>query len=235
MAKRILVVDDDPHIREVICFALAQAGHATATAEDGAKALAQLARAPADLIILDISMPELDGLELCRRIRREADTPILFLTARSDEIDRVIGLEVGGDDYVVKPFSPRELVARVSAILRRSAASARAPSREEGEVVRRGALTLDPARFAARFGEAAVALTAIEFTIMGALAARPGVVLSRERIIGAAYAANVHVSDRTIDSHIRNIRAKFAAAGCADAVETVHGVGFRLGKLSEGG
>src|ERR1043166_9020930 len=119
MSHRILVVDDDPHIREVICFALEQAGMRAITAGDGAEALQKFDAAGADLIVLDVGLPELDGLEVCRRVRREGDTPILFLSARGDEIDRVLGLELGGDDYLVKPFSPRELVARVKAVLRR--------------------------------------------------------------------------------------------------------------------
>jgi two-component system OmpR family response regulator len=230
MTHRILVVDDDPHIRDVICFALEKAGMTAAVAGDGAEALQRLDREGADLVILDIGMPELDGLEVCRRIRKRGDTPILFLSARSDEIDRIIGLELGGDDYVTKPFSPRELVARVAAILKRAKTVAAAAPEQEG-VLRRGALTLDSPRFHAAYAGAAVPLTALEFAIMRMLAARPGVVFSRDRIMDAAYADNVHVSDRTIDSHVRNIRAKFAAVGCASAIDTVHGVGFRLGDL----
>jgi two-component system OmpR family response regulator len=226
-AARILVVDDDPHIREVICFALSKEGFAPLQAENGAEALALYEKEGADLLILDIGMPEMDGLELCRRIRKLADTPIMFLSARGDEIDRVVGLELGGDDYVVKPFSPRELMARVRAILKRAAP--RAP--DDPPLQRAGALTLDAPRFAADFNGEAIPLTAIEFEIMRALTARPGVVFARDQIMAAAYAANINVSDRTIDSHIRNIRAKFAALGCASAIETVHGVGFKAGAL----
>jgi two-component system, OmpR family, response regulator len=227
MSHRILVVDDDPHIRDVIGFALEKAGMNAVMASDGAEALARLDGA--DLVILDIGMPEMDGLEVCRRMRKRGDAPILFLSARSDEIDRVIGLELGGDDYVTKPFSPRELVARVSAILKR--AKAPAPVEQDG-VLRAGALMLDGPRFQAEFAGAGVPLTALEFAIMRMLAARPGIVFNRDRIMDAAYAANVHVSDRTIDSHVRNIRGKFAAAGCACVIDTVHGVGFRLGDVS---
>lgn len=231
MTRRILVVDDDPHIREVICFALEKAGMAPAVASDGAQALAWLERERADLIILDIGMPEVDGLEVCRRVRRGDDTPILFLSARDDEVDRIVGLEVGGDDYVTKPFSPRELVARVNAILKRAGPrEARAPAQED--VLQHGLLVLDAPRFAASFDGAPAPLTALEFTLMRTLAAKPGIVFSRDRIMETAY-VNVHVSDRTIDSHIRNIRSKFAALGCNDAIETVHGVGFRLGALTK--
>ncbi len=228
MAPRILIVDDDPHIRDVICFALEKAGLAAITAQDGAEAMRRFESDKPDLVVLDIGMPEMDGLEVCRRIRRQGETPILFLSARSDEIDRIVGLELGGDDYVTKPFSPRELVARVTAILKRAkAADAEAPAPES--VLRRGELALDTPRFEASFSGAVVALTALEFAIIRMLATRPGIVFSRDQIMDVAYPDNVHVSDRTIDSHVRNIRAKFAAVGCASVIDTVHGVGFRLG------
>lgn len=229
MNRRILIVDDDPHIRDVISFALEKAGMEVATANDGAQALAWLEANGADLIVLDVGMPEMDGLELCRRVRKNDDTPILFLSARDEEVDRIVGLEVGGDDYVTKPFSPRELVARVNAILKRATPRAEA---EPEDVLRQGPLVLDGPRFSATFDGAPVPLTAIEFALMRTLAGKPGIVFSRERILDEAY-DNVHVSDRTIDSHIRNIRGKFTALGCADAIETVHGVGFRLGKLTK--
>jgi two-component system OmpR family response regulator len=229
MGHRILVVDDDPHIREVICYAVEKAGMSALTAQDGAEALRRLEHGGADLIILDVGMPEMDGLEVCRRIRRRDDTPILFLSARSEEVDRIVGLELGGDDYVTKPFSPRELVARVTAILNR--VKRVAPTEPERDVLRHGALTLDTPRFQAQFSGQPVPLTALEFAILRMLTMRPGIVFSRDQIMNTAYADNVHVSDRTIDSHIRNIRAKFAAVGCGSIIETVHGVGFKLGDL----
>lgn len=231
MSHRILVVDDDPHIRDVICFALEKAGMDVAVAQDGADALAQFERTPADLIVLDIGMPELDGLEVCRRVRKTSDVPILFLSARSDEIDRVLGLELGGDDYVTKPFSPRELVARVGAILKRVKTQPAAESKGQTKI-ERGRLKLDAERFDVRYAGAAVPLTALEFSILRLLASRPGIVFSRDQIMDSAYPGNVHVSDRTIDSHIRNVRAKFAAAGCEAIIETVHSIGFRLGDVS---
>jgi two-component system OmpR family response regulator len=224
LPSRILVVDDDPHIRDVICFALEQAGMTVRTARNGAEALTQAQSTNPDLVVLDIGMPEMDGLEVCRRLRRASEVPILFLSARSDEIDRVLGLEIGGDDYVTKPFSPRELVARVNVILRRRQ-SAAPPERR----LTHGRLTVDVDRHAAAIAGRDLGLTALEFAILAALAGRPRVVFSREQLMHAAYDGNVHVSDRTIDSHIRNIRAKCAMASCSDAVETVHGVGFRLG------
>ncbi|SFJ71837.1 two-component system, OmpR family, response regulator [Bosea sp. OK403] len=233
MAPRILVVDDDSHIREVICFALEKAGMATVIARDGVQALESFRRQPADLVILDIGMPEMDGLEVCRQLRKSSDAPILFLSARDEEIDRVLGLEIGGDDYVTKPFSPRELVARVSVILKRTRPG-RAVAAAPAEPLSRGALQLDPEAHLASFAGKALALTGIEFAILKAFAARPRQVFSREQILESAYAGAVHVADRTIDSHIRNIRAKLAAAGCDSAIDTVHGVGFRLGRCEAG-
>ena len=227
MAHRILVVDDDPHIREVICFALEKAGMATSVARDGREALARFRETAPSLIVLDIGIPEMDGLEVCRQIRKTSDVPILFLSARDEEIDRVLGLEIGGDDYVTKPFSPRELIARVNVILRR-VAGARAPD-QEGKPLSRGRLRVDPLRHAVEFDGAPVGLTAVEFAILRTFAARPGLVLTREQIMNAAYDVQIYVSDRTIDSHVRNIRAKLAAAGCGSVIDTVHGVGFRLG------
>lgn len=227
MTHRILVVDDDPHIRDIICFALEKAGMKALVARDGAEALGRFEREALDLVVLDIGMPEMDGLEVCRRIRKSSDVPILFLSARDEEIDRVLGLEIGGDDYVTKPFSPRELTARVNAILKRARGSA---SPGAAMPLRRGGLALDPHAHAAIFDGALLQLTAIEFAILRVLLARPGLVFRREQILDAAYGDNIHVSDRTIDSHVRNIRSKLAAAGCDSVIDTVHGVGFRLGR-----
>ena len=221
---RILIADDEPNIREVISFALERAGFATATARNGVEALQQFRRGPLDLIILDIGMPELDGLEVCRQVRKTSEVPILFLSARDEEIDRVLGLEIGGDDYVTKPFSARELVARVNVILKRARSGTKTPA-----ALGHGSVRLDAARHGVWFGEAPVTLTALEFEILSALLGRPEMVFSREQIMEAAYGAGTYVSDRTIDSHVRNLRAKFAEVGCTTIVETVHGVGFRLG------
>ncbi|MCI4662444.1 MAG: response regulator transcription factor [Neomegalonema sp.] len=229
MSARILVVDDDPTICEVICFALEKAQMRTERVGDGAAALLAFARYRPDLIVLDVGLPEMDGLSVCREIRKNSDVPILFLSARDEEIDRILGLEMGGDDYVTKPFSPRELVARVSAILKRVRSAGEPEPVEEAPPVAHGALHLDPTRFEAHLGAQMLSLTAIEFMMLKALAARPGVVLSREQLMAQAYDGTIHVSDRTIDSHIRNIRAKCAALACVNAIETVHGVGFRLG------
>ena len=226
MPHRILVADDEPHIREVICFALERAGMSTVTARNGSEALQTVRRGGVDLAVLDIGMPEMDGLEVCRQIRKSSDLPILFLSARDEEIDRILGLEIGGDDYVTKPFSARELVARVNVILKR------ANGKSEQTRLSHGRLVLDSAAHAARFDDRPVTLTALEFAILRALLARPEVVLSREQLMVAAYGPGTYVSDRTIDSHVRNVRQKFADAGCASVVATVHGVGFKLGDVS---
>ena len=229
MTHRILTVDDDPHIREVINVALRKAGMAVVEARDGKEALARFASDAPDLIVLDIGMPELDGLEVCRQVRKSSDVPILFLTARDEEIDRVLGLEIGGDDYVTKPFSPRELVARVTVILRR-VTPREANGRLATTALAQGGLSIDPTQHIAAFAGQRLQLTAIEFGILRALLSRPSAVFSREQLMAAAYQLNIRVSDRTIDSHIRNIRAKLAAANCDNAIETIHGVGFKLGR-----
>jgi two-component system, OmpR family, response regulator len=227
MAHSILVVDDDPHIRDVVRFAFEKTGMTISIAPDGKEALRQFDRNVHDLIVLDIGMPEMDGLEVCRQIRKTAETPILFLSARDEEIDRILGLEIGGDDYVTKPFSPRELVARVNAILRRARS---VPPPAESKTLSQGNLAIDIDARTARFDDKAVTLTSLEFSILRTLLARPGFVFTRELILDAAYAGNIHVADRTIDSHIRNIRAKMLAAGSDSVIETVHGVGFKLGR-----
>ena len=229
MGADVLVVEDDPSIMEVTAFALERAGHAVRKASSGEDALEAFARTAPDIVVLDVGLPGMDGLEVCRRVRAEGgaarDVPILFLSARDEEIDRVLGLEIGGDDYVTKPFSPRELAARVGAILKRARPAAPA----EAEPLGHGALRLDPERHEASYAGTPLPLTATEFAMLRALAVRPGLVLSRGKLMDAAYPDNVHVSDRTIDSHVRNLRAKLAEADGHGAVETVHGVGFKLG------
>ena len=229
MAHRILVVDDDPHIRDLLCFALAKAGMETAQAADGEAALAAIeARAP-DLMVLDINMPRLDGLALCRRLRGHgSQVPILFLSSRDEEIDRIVGIEIGGDDYVVKPFSPREVVARVGAILKRGAPPPPASPGATGAVTH-GRLSLDPQAWDARLDGTLVPTTATEFQLLMLLATMPSKVFSRDAIIDRLHGPGFAITDRTIDSHIRNLRAKFAAAGCAELIETRSGVGYRIG------
>ncbi len=218
---KVLIVDDDPALRGVLRFALQRDGFQTDEAADGAAALQRLPGV--DLVILDVMMPGLDGIATCRELRRTSRVPVLFLSSRTDEVDRIVGLEVGGDDYLGKPFSPRELVARVRAILRRGAAPL-AP-----DVLRQGRLTLDPAAIRAAWDGQEVPLTATEFGILRTLMQRAGRVVSRDGLMDGAYATERVVSDRTIDSHVRRLRAKFAAVGGAP-VETLPGFGYRLGQ-----
>ncbi len=228
MAKSILIADDDPHIREVLAFALDKAGLTAHTVEDGEAALKAAALHPPDLIILDINMPKMDGLEVCRRLRADSDIPILFLSSRDDEIDRVLGIELGADDYVVKPFSPREVIARVTAILRRSAGQMR-PGPASPEALVHGKLHLDCDGWRACWQGVDVALTVTEFSMLRALAAAPGRVLTRDAIIDRIHGPGFAVTDRTIDSHIRNLRAKFAKVGGDDLIETRAGLGYSIG------
>lgn len=227
MKRSILVVDDDPHIRDVVAFALEKAGMHPVEAKDGREALERFSQEQPQLIVLDVNMPEMDGLDVCREIRRTSETPILFLSSRDEEIDRIVGLEIGGDDYVTKPFSPRELVARVSAILKRSGREP-TPTNNSGEWAH-GQLVLNEEQHSVRFDGAAVALTATEFAILRGMLRHPQRVFERDDIMRMAYDHNIHVSDRTIDSHIRHIRGKFSERGCASVIDTVRGVGYRVG------
>ncbi|MDP1027837.1 response regulator transcription factor [Sphingomonas sp. KR1UV-12] len=233
MPRTILVADDDPHIRQLLVFALGKAGLDTIEAEDGEAVLASVARATPDLIVLDINMPRMDGIEACRRLRATSDVPILFLSSRDDEIDRVLGIELGADDYVTKPFSPREVAARVMAILRRTAARPPAAAELAHPLVH-GRLTLDADGWQASWAGTPVALTATEFGILRTLAAMPSKVFSREAIIDRLHGPGFAITDRTIDSHVRNLRAKFAAVGADDVIETRAGIGYRLGLCGGG-
>ncbi|AYV48852.1 two-component system response regulator CreB [Caulobacter flavus] len=226
MTQPILIVDDEPHIRELLAFALGKAGYATVEAGDGEAALEAIAAHKPALVVLDINMPRLNGLDVCRRIRAEGQLPVLLLSSRDDEIDRVLGIELGADDYVVKPFSPREVTARVSAILRR--ASAAAPV-EEPKLVSHGRLSLEAEAWRAAWGGEEATLTVTEFGILWTLASAPRRVFSRDAIIDRLRGPGFALTDRTIDSHVRNLRAKFAKLGGVDLIETRPGVGYRLG------
>ena len=229
--QTILVVDDDAGIREVVSFALRKAGYATVAAENGEAALARFAEERPALVVLDILMPELDGTEVCRRLRSSdlgRHTPIVFLSSKDDEVDRIVGLELGGDDYLSKPFSPRELVARVRAILRRSGATSPTAAEAPPDRIRHGRLALDGEQYKAFWDHHEVPLTLTEFGILKTLLARPGKVCRREHLMDNAYELHKVVSDRTIDSHVRRVRAKFASLGI-DPIETVHGIGYKLG------
>jgi two-component system, OmpR family, response regulator len=223
MDAEILVIDDDAHLREVIGYALRREGFRVSEAVDGEQAARKLAAHPVDLLVLDVCMPQLDGFELCRRIRGSSGVPILFLSSRADELDRVLGLELGGDDYVVKPFSTRELVSRIKAILRRVRSDPAALEKRS----RAGRLVLDGEAHRAWVGATEVELTATEFRMLAALVGRPERVFSRPELASAAYRDARQVCDRTVDSHVRRIRAKLRLHEI-DPVETVHGVGYRM-------
>ena len=219
----VLIVDDDPQIRDVLSIALEGDGFKTLTASNGADALRLFQNTSADLIILDISMPHMDGFTAIKSLREKSDVPVLFLSARDDEIDKVLGLELGGDDYVTKPFSPRELIARIRAILKRGQ-SAKSPT-----VLKHGALALNPDAMECSFNGKTLKLTRSEFRILERLISLKGAVLEKPRIFDLLYNGNPNASDRTVDSHIRNLRAKLDAVGGAGVIETLHGIGIRLG------
>jgi two-component system OmpR family response regulator len=219
----VLVVDDDAHLREVARFELVRAGHAVELASNGEVAYERVLRGGIDLVVLDVLMPELDGLALCRRLRATHRVPIVFLSSRGEEADRVLGLELGADDYLTKPFSPRELVARVAAVLRRTAGE---PVPRAQPVLTIGRVTIDRDRHEVRIGDEPLTVTATELRLLATLALHRGRVLSRGQLIATIYGGDHHLSERTIDTHVRNLRAKLAAAG-GDVIETVHGVGYR--------
>lgn len=221
----ILVADDDPHIREVVTFALESAGHTVIARADGPSALTAAEEKTPELVVLDIMMPGLDGLEVCRRIRQRSQMPILFLSARDDEIDKVIGLEVGGDDYLTKPFGKRELVARVKAMLRRLEANKEPPSHAAAKS--HGKLHLDAERFLVSWKGEPVVLTVTEFGVLETLLGAPGKVFTRAELVERAYRFDNHVTERTIDTHVKRIRKKFNAG--QEPIETVFGLGYRLG------
>lgn len=228
----LLVVDDDGHIREVLRFALEQAGHSVTEARNGVLALAEMERQEFDLIVLDVTMPEMDGLELCRRIRTRSTVPIIFVSSRDEELDRVLGLELGADDYITKPFSPRELVARVKAALRRYEEIRRLERRTrvadpDQSVVEHRDLRLNIERHECTYLGRTIALTATEFGLLEVLLRHPGRVYSRSALVDNAWGSEHHISERTVDSHIRRVRQKLELAG-AKLVETVYGVGYRV-------
>ncbi|MGE0787987.1 MAG: response regulator [Sandaracinaceae bacterium] len=228
MSRHVLVVDDEARIREVVEYALSREGLRVSTVDDGDKALEALERGAFDLVVLDVMLPGVDGLELCRRVRASSKRlPILFLSARSDEIDRVLGLELGGDAYLTKPFSPRELVAQVKALLRRATHTDDAPTAEPRKKLVHGKLTIDPERHEVFWERSPISLTATEFGLLASLFERPGVVLSRGQLMQRAYSYDNLITERTIDTHVRRIRAKFRAVGAEDPVATVHGVGYK--------
>jgi two-component system response regulator ChvI len=230
MRHTIAVVDDEDTIRETVAFALRREGYDVVTFRDGAEAWELFRDRLPSLAILDITMPQMDGLELCRRIRARSDLlPIIFLTSRDEELDRVLGLELGADDYLCKPFSMRELVARVRVLFRRLAFLADPPAAgNEPAPLRCGALSLDLQRYLATWNDTRVDLTVTEFLMLQSLVRHPGHVKSRKQLTKEGYPNDTYVSDRTIDTHIKRLRRKFEEADPAFAsIETVYGVGYR--------
>jgi two-component system phosphate regulon response regulator PhoB len=224
MAERILVVDDEPDLLELVRLNLDQAGFQVETADSGGAALHALRKSPPDLMILDLMLPDLSGTEICREVRANpelAHLPIIMLTARAEEVDRIVGLELGSDDYVTKPFSPRELTLRVKAVLRR-----RQPQASSSVALEHGPLRLDPERHRCYVEGAEVELTAKEFELLLGLMQRPGRVMTRDHLLDEVWGTDIAVTTRTIDTHMKRLREKLGAAG--GLIETVRGVGYRF-------
>ncbi|MFF1818840.1 response regulator transcription factor [Kribbella sp. NPDC058245] len=219
MPARILIAEDDVKQAELIRRYLEREGHLTVVVHDGRAAIDEARRRSPDLLVLDVMMPKVDGLDVCRVLRADGDVPIIMLTARSTEDDLLLGLDLGADDYVTKPYNPRELVARVRTVLRRTR------SRGEGEVYRVGALEIDPSRHEVRLTDELVEVTPAEFKILACLAASPGRAFSRQQLLEHAFGFDHYVFDRTIDVHVMNLRKKF---GGSTYLKTVYGVGYKL-------
>jgi two-component system, OmpR family, alkaline phosphatase synthesis response regulator PhoP len=219
--KSVLVVDDERNIVELVRLYLEKEGFNVVSAADGEQALVQYERSDPDLVILDLMLPKLDGFEVCRELRRRGDVPILMLTARSEDIDAIVGLELGADDYVTKPFNPRALVARVKAILRRTDATAKG-----GRPIQVGDLRIDPRRRDATIGDRRLDLRAREFDLLAALARDPGVVLSRDTLLEDVWGTDFPGETRTVDVHVAEVRKKLGDDG--PQIETVRGIGYRL-------
>jgi two-component system phosphate regulon response regulator PhoB len=224
MAQRILVVDDEPDLLELVGASLGEAGYSVEKALSAREAFEHLRRGAPDLVVLDWMLPDMPGTEVCRHVRSRpelAEVPVLMLTAKSDEVDRIVGFEIGADDYVTKPFSPRELVLRVRALLRR-----RTTSGGDARRLERGPIRLDLERHRCFVGDREVQLTAKEFQLLAHLMERPGRVLTREGLLDRVWGSEVHVTLRTIDTHLKRLREKLGDAG--SLIETVRGVGYRF-------
>jgi two-component system response regulator ChvI len=233
MSEVIALVDDDRNILTSVSIALQQEGFVTRVYSDPALALKAITDNMPDLGVFDIKMPGMDGMELLRRVREFSSIPVIFLTSKDDELDEALGLAMGADDYISKPFSQRLLIARIRALLRRQQLARGESAAEQDEpeppLLERGRLSMDPARHKVKWGGKDVSLTVTEFLILEALAQRPGVVKSRNQLLDVAYNDDVYVDDRTIDSHIKRIRRKFRAADPEfDAIDTLYGVGYRF-------
>jgi two-component system response regulator ChvI len=235
MSITIALVDDDRNILTSVSIALQAEGFVTRVYSDGETALKALLENPPDLAVFDVKMPRMDGMELLRRFREKSGVPVIFLTSKDDELDEALGLAMGADDYIAKPFSQRLLIARIRAILRRTEIRAmpasEAPAEVEQAQIVRGRLSMDPARHRVSWDGNDVTLTVTEFMILEALAQRPGVVKSRNQLMDVAYQDDIYVDDRTIDSHIKRLRRKFRAIDSGfKGIETLYGVGYRFGE-----
>ena len=222
MSQLILVVDDEPKVARLARDYLEKNGFRVITAADGQSALTTARREKPDLVILDLMLPQIDGREVCRILRRESDVPIIMLTALSEEIDQVTGLEIGADDYITKPFSVRALVARVRALLRRTRGEVKAPG-----IVRIGRLEIDTSKYSVHFNSEPIKLTPNEFKLLHLLASRPGQTLTREQLLEDLHGAASSM-DRSVDSHIKNLRKKLETASGKSMIETVYGIGYRF-------
>ncbi|MEJ2557997.1 MAG: response regulator transcription factor [Anaerolineae bacterium] len=223
--ETILVVDDEPHIIELATLYLKNEGYRVISADDGAQALRQIETERPALVILDLMLPEMDGREVCRQVRASSNLPIIMLTARSDDVDKIVGLELGADDYVTKPFNPRELVARVKAVLRRTDVSSMSLAGAEGPV-QAGQLTVDPARREARLGSQLLELRTKEFDLLRVLAEHQGIVLSRQQLLDLAWGFDYYGETRTVDVHVAHLRQQLGDGPVT--IETVWGVGYKL-------
>jgi two-component system, OmpR family, response regulator ChvI len=228
MATKIALVDDDRNILTSVAMTLEAEGFEVSTYNDGEEALRGLGARPADLVVADIKMPRMDGIELLARLRQSAPVPVIFLTSKDEEVDELLGLKLGADDYITKPFSQRLLVERIRAVLRRDQLARGKVTSEPASLVARGDLLLDGARHACTWRGEAIELTVTEFLLVKALAMRPGHVKSRDQLMDAAYGEHIYVDDRTIDSHIKRIRKKFKVVDAEfSQIETLYGVGYR--------
>ncbi len=223
-AARVVIVDDDEHIRELASLYLRKEGFDVSCAADGTSAVEKIKQANASLVVLDLMLPGMSGFDVCKQVRQTSDVPIIMLTARDEDIDKIVGLELGADDYLTKPFNPRELVARVKAILRRADGSSKPAG--DAAVIRVGALSIDKQRREVKVGDTEITLRTKEFDLLATLAENAGIVLTREQLLDRVWGYNFYGETRTVDVHVQHVRAKIADSGLS--IVTVRGVGYKL-------
>jgi DNA-binding response OmpR family regulator len=225
-AAKVVIVDDDEHIRELASLYLQKEGFEVSCAVDGASAVKQIQRTSPNLVVLDLMLPGMSGYDVCKQVRLESNVPIIMLTARDEDVDKIVGLELGADDYLTKPFNPRELVARVKAILRRADGAGHAQAPGGAAVISVGPLTIDKQRREAKAGERELTLRTKEFDLLAALAENAGIVLTREQLLDRVWGYNFYGETRTVDVHVQHVRARLADSGLS--IVTVRGVGYKL-------